>query len=84
MIGTLYTSRTHVFFWGLTCILRALMPVLTAEELKEDENLDVGLVDMLTLHMLPSSAGVPFLHARLIGILQYSFPLLSTTEQRQC
>lgn len=48
-----------------------MLPILTAEEMKEDEALDVGLVDMLANQMLSSSAGVPFLHARLVGILQY-------------
>lgn len=42
----------------------------TADEAAEDEALDVGLADMLALHMLRCAAGVPFLHARLISILQ--------------
>ncbi len=58
---------------------RQLPASRTADEAAEDEALDVGLADMLALHMLRCAAGVPFLHARLISILQ-----LTITPPRAC
>ncbi len=49
---------------------RTFLPLIGAEEMRGDENLDVGIINLLTDKMLPVCGQVPSLHSRLVGILK--------------